>query len=153
MKNVKQIILAFVAIFAAILLVACGAKGDNGTYVYKPTKAEMKKILKDQGASSSDIDSLNNKYSLELSIDINDSKGYLNIKTERPGHKTVDSTEIKVNQKTKTIGALEGKGEKVKYKIKGDTLTLNFTKDQESTNQFASSLLKNAKFKRTKKND
>lgn len=150
MKNVKQIILAFVAIFAAILLVACGAKGDNGTYVYKPTKAEMNKILKDQGASSSDIDSLNNKYSLELSIDINDSKGYLNIKTERPGHKTVDSTEIKVNQKTKTIGALEGKGEKVKYKIKGDTLTLNFTKDQESTNQFALSLLKNAKFKRTK---
>ncbi|RHE62458.1 hypothetical protein DW728_08825 [Streptococcus parasanguinis] len=150
MKNVKQIILAFVAIFAAILLVACGAKGDNGTYVYKPTKAEMRKILKDQGASSSDIDSLNNKYSLELSIDINDSKGYLNIKTERPGHKTVDSTEIKVNQKTKTIGALEGKGEKVRYKIKGDTLTLNFTKDQESTNQFASSLLKNAKFKRTK---
>ena len=150
MKNVKQIILAFVAIFAAILLVACGAKGENGTYVYKPTKAEMRKILKDQGASSSDIDSLNNKYSLELSIDINDSKGYLNIKTERPGHKTVDSTEIKVNQKTKTIGALEDKGEKVRYKIKGDTLTLNFTKDQESTNQFASSLLKNAKFKRTK---
>ena len=150
MKNVKQIILAFVAVFAAVLLVACGAKSDNGTYVYKPTKAEMRKILKDQGASSSDIDSLNNKYSLELSIDINDSKGYLNIKTERPGHKTVDSTEIKVNQKTKTIGALEGKGEKVKYKIKGDTLTLNFTKDQESTNQFASSLLKNAKFKRTK---
>ena len=150
MKNVKQIILAFVAIFAAIILVACGAKGDNGTYVYKPTKAEMKKILKDQGSSSSDIDSLNNKYSLELSIDINDSKGYLNIKTERPGHKTVDSTEIKVNQKTKTISALEGKGANVRYKIKGDTLTLSFTKDQESTNQFASSLLKNAKFKRTK---
>ena len=150
MKNVKQIILAFVAIFAAIFLVACGAKGDNGTYVYKPTKAEMKKILKDQGASSSDIDSLNNKYSLELSIEINDSKGYLDVKSERPGHKSVDSTEIKVNQKTKTIGALEDKGEKVRYKIKGDTLTLNFTKDQESTNQFASSLLKNAKFKRTK---
>lgn len=46
MKNVKQIILAFVAIFAAIFLVACGAKGDNGTYVYKPTKAEMKKFSK-----------------------------------------------------------------------------------------------------------
>lgn len=150
MKNVKQIILAFVAIFAAIFLVACAAKGDNGTYVYKPTKAEMKKILKDQGASSSDIDSLNNKYSLELSIEINDSKGYLNVKSERPGHKTVDSTEIKVNQKTKTNGSLEDKGEKVRYKIKGDTLTLSFTKDQESTNQFASSLFKNAKFKRTK---
>ena len=150
MKNVKQIILAFVAIFAAILLVACGAKGDNGTYVYKPTKAEMRKILKDQGASSSDIDSLNNKYSLELSIEINDSKGYLDVKSERPGHKSVDSTEIKVNQKTKTIGAKEEKGETVRYKIKGDTLTFNFTKDQEVSNQFASSLLKNAKFKRTK---
>ena len=150
MKNVKQIILAFVAIFAAILLVACAAKGDNGTYVYKPTKAEMRKMLKDQGASSSDIDSLNDKYSLELSIEINDSKGYLNVKSERPGHKTVDSTEIKVNQKTKTIGAKEEKGETVRYKIKGDTLTFNFTKDQEVSNQFASSLLKNAKFKRTK---
>ena len=150
MKNFKQFLLALVAFFAIFLLTACGAKGDNGTYVYKPSTAEMKKILKDQGASSSDIDSLNNKYSLELSIDINDSKGYLNIKTERAGHKSVDSTEIKVNQKTKTIGAFEDKGETVRYKIKGDTLTLSFTKDQESTNQFASSLLKNAKFKRTK---
>ena len=150
MKNFKQILLAFVAVFTAIFLVACGTKGDNGTYVYKPSKAEMKKILKDQGASGSDIDSLNNKYSLELSVEINDSEGYLTIKTKRPGHKTVDSTEIKVNQKTKTIGAKEEKGETVRYKIKGDTLTFNFTKDQEATNQFASSLLKNAKFKRTK---
>ena len=68
MKIFKQILLAFIAVFAAIFLVACGAKGDNGTYVYKPTKAEMKKILKDQGAFSSEIDSLNEKYSLELSI-------------------------------------------------------------------------------------
>ena len=150
MKNFKQFLLALVAFFAIFLLTACGAKGDNGTYVYKPSTAEMKKILKDQGASSSDIDSLNNKYSLELSIDINDSKGYLTIKTKRPGHKTTDSTEIRVNQKTKTIGALEDKGEKVRYKINGDTLTFSFTKDQESTNQFASLLLKNAKLKRTK---
>ena len=150
MKNFKQFLLALVAFFAIFLLTACGAKGDNGTYVYKPSTAEMKKILKDQGASSSDIDSLNNKYSLELSIEINDSKGYLNVKSERPGHKSVDSTEIKVNQKTKTIGAKEENGETVRYKIKGDTLTFSFTKDQEASNQFASSLLKNAKFKRTK---
>lgn len=150
MKNFKQFLLALVTFFTIFLLAACAAKGDNGTYVYKPTKAEMRKILKDQGASSSDIDSLNNKYSLELSIEINDSKGYLNVKSERPGHKSVDSTEIKVNQKTKTIGAKEEKSETVRYKIKGDTLTFNFTKDQEASNQFASSLLKNAKFKRTK---
>ena len=65
MKNYKRILLAFVAVFGAVILVACAAKGDNGTYVYKPTKAEMRKMLKDQGASSSDIDSLNDKYSLD----------------------------------------------------------------------------------------
>lgn len=150
MKNFKQFLLALVAFFAIFLLNACGAKGDNGTYVYKPSTAEMKKILKEQGASSSDIDSLNNKYSLELSVEINGSEGYLTIKTKRPGHKTTDSTEITINQKTKTIATKEEKGENIRYKIKGDTLTFIFTRDQESTNQFASSLLKNAKFKRTK---
>ena len=38
MKNIKRILLAFVAVFVAFLLVACGAKSDNGTYVYKPSK-------------------------------------------------------------------------------------------------------------------
>ena len=28
MKNIKRILLAFVAVFAAVLLVACGAKRD-----------------------------------------------------------------------------------------------------------------------------
>ena len=51
MKNIKRILLAFVAVFAAVLLVACGAKSDNGTYVYKPSKTELKKILEDQGLS------------------------------------------------------------------------------------------------------
>ena len=150
MKNFKKILLVIVAVFATVFLVSCSAKGDNGTYVYKPSKAEMKKILKEQGASSSDIDSLNNKYSLELSVEINGSEGYLTIKTKRPGHKTTDSTEITINQKSKSIAAKEEKGDSIRYKIKGDTLTFIFTRDQESTNQFASSLIKNAKFKRTK---
>ena len=42
MKIFKQILLALGAVFAAVLLVACGAKSDNGTYVYKPTKTELK---------------------------------------------------------------------------------------------------------------
>lgn len=33
MKTIKRILLTFVAIFAVVLLVACGAKSDNGTYV------------------------------------------------------------------------------------------------------------------------
>ena len=31
MKNFKQFLLAFVGVFAAVLLVACGPKSDNGT--------------------------------------------------------------------------------------------------------------------------
>ena len=45
MKNFKRILLAVVAVFVAVLLVACGAKSDNGTYVYKPAKSEVKEIL------------------------------------------------------------------------------------------------------------
>ena len=58
MKNIKRILLAFVAVFAAVLLVACGAKSDNGTYVYKPSKTEVKEILEEQGAPSSSVDAL-----------------------------------------------------------------------------------------------
>jgi probable lipoprotein len=119
MKNFKKILLVIVAVFATVFLVSCSARGDNGTYVYKPTKAEMRKILKDKGASSSDIDSLNNKYSLELSIDINDSKGYLNIKTERAGHKSVDSTEIKVNKRLKQLVRLRTRVRPLDTRLKG----------------------------------
>ena len=41
MKNVKRIMLGIVAIFAVVLLVACGAKSDNGTY-----KMELKYNIK-----------------------------------------------------------------------------------------------------------
>lgn len=45
MKNFKRFLLAVVAVFAAVLLVACGAKSDNGTYVFEPTKDEIKDIM------------------------------------------------------------------------------------------------------------
>ena len=61
MKNFKRILLAVVAVFAAVLLVACGAKSDNGTYVYKPSKTEVKEILEEQGAPSSRVDALIDK--------------------------------------------------------------------------------------------
>ena len=42
MKNFKRILFGCSSCFAAVLLVACGAKSDNGTYVYKPSKTEVK---------------------------------------------------------------------------------------------------------------
>ena len=68
MKNIKRILLAFVAVFAAVLLVACGAKSDNGTYVYKPSKTELKKILEEQGLSGSQLESIGDVINFEVSI-------------------------------------------------------------------------------------
>jgi len=48
MKNFKRLLLAFVAVFAAVLLVACGDKSDNGTYVFEPSKEEAVKMLPEE---------------------------------------------------------------------------------------------------------
>ena len=46
MKSVKRIFLAALLAFAAVLLVACGSKNDNGTYVFEPTAEEAAYIDK-----------------------------------------------------------------------------------------------------------
>ena len=149
MKNIKRILLAFVAVFAAVLLVACGAKSDNGTYVYKPTKTELKKILEDQGLSGSQLESIGDVINFEVSIKIKDSKGTLNIAGEVLGQKNERSYDVKINQKEKTISSNDGRGEKITYKVDGDYLTFDLSK-LSSSNQGDLMILKNAKLKRTK---
>ena len=149
MKNMKRILLAFVAVFAAVLLVACGAKSDNGTYVYKPTKTELKKILEDQGLSGSQLESIGDVINFEVSIKIKDSKGTLKIAGEVAGQKNERSYEVKIDQKEKTIASKNGSGEKITYKVDGDYLTFDLSK-LSSNDQGDLIILKNAKFKRTK---
>lgn len=149
MKHVKRLILGLVAIFAVVLLVACGAKSDNGTYVYKPSKTELKKILEEQGLSGSQLESIGDLINFEVSIKIKDSKGTLNIAGEVAGQKIERSYVVKINQKEKTITSTDGSGEKITYKIDGDYLTVDLSK-LSSSNQGDLMLLKNAKFKRTK---
>ena len=149
MKNMKRILLAFVAVFAAVLLVACGAKSDNGTYVYKPTKTELKKILEDQGLSGSQLESIGDVINFEVSIKIKDSKGTLKIAGEVAGQKNERSYEVKIDQKEKTIASKNGSGEKITYKVDGDYLTFDLSK-LSSSDQGDLMILKNAKFKRTK---
>ena len=117
MKNFKRILLAVVAVFAAVLLVACGAKSDNGTYVYKPSKTEVKEILEEQGAPSSSVDELIDNVKLEVSVTIKDKTGSLKIKGEMMGQKTDQSFDMKVDQQKKTLQSKTGEGEKVKYKV------------------------------------
>ena len=148
MKTIKRLILGFVAIFAVVLLVACGAKSDNGTYVYKPSKTELKKILEEQGLSGSQLESIGDLVNFEVSIKIKDSKGTLKIAGEVAGQKNERSYDVRINQKEKTISSTDGRGEKIIYKLDGDYLTFDLSK-LSSSNQGDLMLLKNAKFKRT----
>ena len=150
MKNFKRILLALVAVFAAVLLVACGAKSDNGTYVYKPTKSEVKEILEEQGAPSSSVDALIDNVKLEVSVTIKDKKGSLKIKGEMMGQKTDQSFDMKVDQQKKTLQSKTGEGEKVKYKVSGDVFTFDLSGEESSDHAAALEMFKNAKFKRTK---
>lgn len=149
MKTIKRLILGFVAIFAVVLLVACGAKSDNGTYVYKPSKTGLKKILEEQGLSGSQLESIGDLVNFEVSIKIKDSKGTLNIAGEVAGQKNERSYDVKINQKEKTISSTDGRGEKIIYKVDGDYLTFDLSK-LSSSNQGDLIILKNAKLKRTK---
>lgn len=148
MKTIKRLILGLVAIFAVVLLVACGAKSDNGTYVYKPSKTEVKKILEEQGLSGSQLESIGDLVNFEVSIKIKDSKGTLKIAGEVAGQKNERSYDVKINQKEKTISSTDGRGEKITYKVDGDYLTFDLSK-LSSSNQGDLIILKNAKFKRT----
>ena len=150
MKNFKQLLLALVAVFAAVLLVACGAKSDNGTYVYKPSKTEVKEILEEQGAPSSSVDALIDNVKLEVSVTIKDKTGSLKIKGEMMGQKTDQSFDMKVDQQKKTLQSKTGEGEKVKYKVSGDVFTFDLSGEKSSGHEAALEMFKNAKFKRTK---
>lgn len=149
MKTVKRLMLGFVTVFAAVLLVACGAKNDNGTYVYKPSKTELKKILEEQGLSGSQLESIGDIINFEVSIKIKDSKGTLNIAGEVLGQKNERSYDVKINQKEKTITSKNGNGEKITYKVDGDYLTVDLS-NLSSSDQGDLIILKHAKFKRTK---
>ena len=150
MKNIKRILLAVVAVFAAVLLVACGGKSDNGTYVYKPSKTEVKEILEEQGAPSSSVDALIDNVKLEVSVTIKDKTGSLKIKGEMMGQKTDQSFDMKVDQQKKTLQSKTGEGEKVKYKVSGDVFTFDLSGEKSSGHEAALEMFKNAKFKRTK---
>lgn len=150
MKNFKRILLAVAAVFAAVLLVACGAKSDNGTYVYKPAKSEVKEILEEQGAPSSSVDALIDNVKLEVSVTIKDKTGSLKIKGEMMGQKTDQSFDMKVDQQKKTLQSKTGEGEKVKYKVSGDVFTFDLSGEKSSGHEAALEMFKNAKFKRTK---
>lgn len=47
-KRLKHIVLLSLLVIGSIVLVACSPKTDNGTYVYDPSKEDIKKTLKNK---------------------------------------------------------------------------------------------------------
>ena len=140
MKNVKRIMLGIVAIFAVVLLVACGAKSDNGTYKMETNINQL------MGQDSESEVSKDAKVTIELTI--KDSKGELNIIQKIAGKEVPIKLDLKVDQKKKSLKRSNGDME-LKYNIKGDELTFDLSK-LSSSDQANLLFLKNAKLKRTK---
>ena len=140
MKNIKRLVLAFVAIFAVFLLVACGAKSDNGTYKMETNINQL------MGQDSESEVSKDAKVTIELTI--KDSKGELNIIQKIAGKEVPIKLDLKVDQKKKSLKRSYGDME-LKYNIKGDELTFDLSK-LSSSDQANLLFLKNAKLKRTK---
>ena len=147
MKNFKQIFLALVAVFAAVLLVACGLKSDNGTYVFEPSTEEVRQMLPSQLAYI-----ITDDYKFRVSIIIKDKEGVMKVQIKSNVQNTNQSYDFKVDQKTKTI-ILESEYSKTKitYQISGGVLTIKDVSDSGMSNSDTYiNFIKYAKFKKIK---
>ena len=149
MKSLKRLFLGVLLAVAAVLLVACNSKNDNGTYVFEPTKEEMKQII------PSELQSLvGDNYKVSISITINDDKGEMKIDSDLAGKKSNQVVDLKVDQKAKTLVA-EANQEKteITYEVSGDVLTFKDVKNsslKDKDKDVFSNYMKIAKFKKVK---
>ncbi len=149
MKSLKRIFLGALLAVAAVFLVACNSKKDNGTYVFEPTKEEMKQII------PSELQSLvGDNYKVSISITINDDKGEMKIDSDLAGKKSNQVVDLKVDQKAKTLVA-EANQEKteITYEVSGDVLTFKDVKNsslKDKDKDVFSNYMKIAKFKKVK---
>ena len=149
MKSLKRIFLGALLAVAAVFLVACNSKNDNGTYVFEPTKEEMKQIVPSELLSL-----VGDNYKVSISITINDDKGEMKIDSDLAGKKSNQVVDLKVDQKAKTLVA-EANQEKteITYEVSGDVLTFKDVKNsslKDKDKDVFSNYMKIAKFKKVK---
>ena len=150
MKYFKRLVFAALLAVGAIFLVACGSTtSDNGKYVYKAEKDQIKSILKKQGASEEQLEQVIDQFDLTMTIEIKDTKAKMIIKMNALGESKEKTIDLKADQNAKTLESAEGGKDKVKYKIDGDVLTLDVSK-AESSDYEVFAFFKDAKFKRQK---
>ena len=150
MKDFKRLVFAALWAVGAIFLVACGSTtSDNGKYVYKAEKEQIKNILKKQGATDEQLEQVIDQFSLTMTIEIKDTKAKMIIEMKALGESKKKTIDLKADQNAKTLESAEGGKDKVKYKIDGDVLTLDVSK-AESSDYEVFAFFKDAKFKRQK---
>ena len=149
MKSLKRLFLGVLLAVAAVFLVACNSKKDNGTYVFEPTKEEMKQII------PSELQSLvGDNYKVSISITINDDKGEMKIESDLAGQKSNQTVDLKVDQKSKTLVSETNQGKtEISYEVSGDVLTFKDVKNsslKDKDKDVFSNYMKIAKFKKVK---
>ena len=149
MKSLKRLFLGVLLAVAAVFLVACNSKKDNGTYVFEPTKEEMKQIV------PSELQSLvGDNYKVSISITINDDKGEMKIESDLAGQKSNQTVDLKVDQKSKTLVSETNQGKtEISYEVSGDVLTFKDVKNsslKDKDKDVFSNYMKIAKFKKVK---
>ena len=149
MKSLKRLFLGVLLAVAAVFLVACNSKKDNGTYVFEPTKEEMKQIV------PSELQSLvGDNYKVSISITINDDKGEMKIESDLAGQKSNQTVDLKVDQKSKTLVSETNQGKtEITYEVSGDVLTFKDVKNsslKDKDKDVFSNYMKIAKFKKVK---
>lgn len=150
MKYFKRLVFAALLAVGAIFLVACGSTtSDNGKYVYKAEKDQIKSILKKQGASEEQLEQVIDQFDLTMTIEIKDTKAKMIIEMKALGESKKKTIDLKADQNAKTLESAESGKDKVKYKIDGDVLTLDVSK-AESSDYEVFAFFKDAKFKRQK---
>ena len=150
MKYFKRLVFAALLAVGAIFLVACGSTtSDNGKYVYKAEKDQIKSILKKQGATDEQLEQVIDQFDLTMTIEIKDTKAKMIIKMKALGESKEKTIDVKADQNAKTLESAEGGKDKVKYKIDGDVLTLDVSK-ADSSDYEVFAFFKDAKFKRQK---
>lgn len=150
MKYFKRLVFAALLAVGAIFLVACGSTtSDNGKYVYKAEKDQIKSILKKQGATDEQLEKVIDQFDLTMTIEIKDTKAKMIIKMNALGESKEKTIDLKADQNAKTLESAEGGKDKVKYKIDGDVLTLDVSK-ADSSDYEVFAFFKDAKFKRQK---
>lgn len=152
MKSLKRLFLGVLLAVATVFLVACNSKKDNGTYVFEPTKEEMKQIVPSELQSL--VGLVGDNYKVSISITINDDKGEMKIDSDLAGQKSNQTVDLKVDQKSKTLVSETNQGKtEITYEVSGDVLTFKDVKNsslKDKDKDVFSNYMKIAKFKKVK---